>query len=187
MKVTQIDHDLDRIIAPRSETRSKGLHVSDIYQKLYQSIDPNRYTEGEPNPYKLALGLAWEAHLEKVLEASGAHAYRPDELLSPEGIAYSPDLIIVNGSDHVGEIKLTFMMDSKSLDDPKFDKWLTQAKAYCYHLGIPRARFYVLFVMGDYKKHRDPIMRVFDIEFSPRELTENWRTLLNFAKSRGMI
>src|SRR5690242_4306817 len=88
--------------------RSPGLHASDIYGDLFKYLEPNSYDKGgDMNPLLLALGTAWELHFEYLLRANGIDAQRPGEFLSPEGIAYSPDLLIFNGVTRVGEIKLT--------------------------------------------------------------------------------
>src|SRR5262245_48994017 len=90
--------------------RSPGIHASDIYGDLFEFLDPKRYKfEGPPNPLLLALGTAWEKHLEYLLERNGINAYRPGEVMSLDGIPFSPDLIIFNGHTRVGEIKLTSM------------------------------------------------------------------------------
>lgn len=186
MKYRSVDHELERPLVPPSEGRSLGLHVSDIYNDLYQQIDPKRFNpDRPPNPYKLALGLAWEQYLEQALVRAGVNAERPGEFLY-KGLSFSPDLFVVNGHDRIGEIKLTWMVEVDDLEDPKFDKWLTQIKAYCYATGIPRAVLYVYFVNGR-GRFGEPSLRAFELEFTARELEENWRTLTNHARRRNML
>jgi hypothetical protein len=186
MKLTPINHELD--LLPPSTGRSTGLHVSDIYNSLFAELEPDRYKNtGGPNTTKMAMGLAWETYLERCLEQAGINAARPGEFTTREGVAFSPDLLIFNGHDRLGEIKLTFMSESDALDEPKFAKWHTQAMAYCHHLGIPFVRFYVLFVNGNYRQRQDPILRPYEIEYSARELKENWQTLMNHAKHKRLL
>src|ERR1035437_3504100 len=108
MIITPDPHPLD--FSKSDLIRSQGLHASDIYGALYARLDPKRYDyEGPPNHLLMSLGSAWEAQLEYLLIENGIVAHRPGELCSPEGIWYSPDLIIQNGETRVGEIKLTSM------------------------------------------------------------------------------
>ena len=189
MIITSHLHGLDETISHSTGNRSPGLHISDIYTSLARALDPKRYAEEMgPNTVKMAMGLAWETHLEKVLERAQIPAPRPPEQLTLEGIAFNPDLLLTEDPSRmrVGEIKLTYMSESDSLIDSKFAKWLWQAMAYCYHLEVPRARFYVLFVRGNYKDP-NPTFRAYDIEFTGRELQENWQMLLNYARHQRML
>lgn len=133
MIVTPVPHGLDLL---KSElVRSPGLHASQIYGELFQALEPERFkgTIDTVNPVLLALGTAWEAHLEKLLLLNGIHAERPEEFVSPEGIAFSPDLIIFNGVTRLGEIKYT-SMSARDMPiaichtlPPKLDKYLCVA------------------------------------------------------------
>lgn len=189
MKITSVPHGVE-IIGP-SEGRSPGLHVSELYGSFYQDADPKRYRSGGEMPFtKMAMGLAWETYLEKRLLASGINAIRPDEQmvqLATGPMAFSPDLFLVNGHDSGGEIKLTFMSESDALLEPKFLKWHTQMMCYGHLLEINRWRMYALFVNGDYKKQREPVLRAYDIEYSAREMREEWETMVTHAKHKGLL
>ena len=168
--------------------RGEGLHASDIYGSLYEHLEPNRFKrDGAPPDLKMAIGLAWEQYLEKVLILNGVLAARPGELRSPEGILYSPDLLIVNGEDRIGEIKATFMSAAGGVAHPKRDKWFTQVKLYCWWTEIPRARFYALYLCGDYRKNRDPILEVSNVDFTYKELRDNHKLCMNHARSEKLI
>lgn len=186
MRVTPVDHGLN--LLQSVGTRSDGLHISDLYNSYYQASDPKRYkSDGAPNIIKMALGLAWEAYLERCLIASGVNAERPGEFTTDEGIAFSPDLLIVNGQDRGGEIKLTYMSESDALDDPKFMKWHSQMMLYGHHLGLNQWRMYALYINGDYKKQRDPVLRAYDIEYSAREMREEWQTMCRHGRQRRLL
>lgn len=188
MRITPVEHHVE-LLGP-SEGRSPGLHVSDLYNSFYRDAEPGRYTEGEPNVTKMAMGVAWESYLERRLVASGIEAHRPDECdIEHEGqrIAFSPDLYILNGHERGGEIKLTYMSAPESLDDPKFAKWLTQMRVYGHHLQLPSWRLYGLFVNGDYRQHRDPVFKAFDVEFTAREMREEWAMLVNHGRHRRLL
>lgn len=187
LRITPIsDHGID--LLSTDLVRTPGLHCSDIYSALYRELEPTRYTDAPMNPVMLALGTAWEKHLEFLLIRNECPVMRPEAFVTKEGIGFSPDLIVSNGIMRVGEIKLTFMSLKESLDDPKFSKYHTQAMAYGYHLGTPYARFYVTFVngVGGWRKP-DPQFRMYDVEYTARELQDNWQMLLNFAKRRKML
>ena len=170
--------------------RTPGLHVSDIYNSLYKEMDPKRYGGEFNNDLCLAMGTAWEKHFEWLLIKNGLTISRPEAFLTEGGIGFSPDLIISNGVSRCGEIKLTWMTDVEDIRDPKFDKYLTQVKAYCYHLETPYGRIYATHINGAEKDHYgkpNPVLKAYDLEFTPRELRENWEMLLNYAKRKRML
>jgi hypothetical protein len=185
VKITAIDDGLDLAIS--TGPRSPGRHISEIYGDLFSDLEPDRYKrDSPPNMLKMALGLAWETHLEKMLLHHGVLAYRPAECLSPEGIAYSPDLVIVNGEDRLGEIKLTWLSCRLPITDPKFDKWFVQMKAYCRWTEIPRCRLYATFINGNYRDNREPTLKVYDFEFTAQELHENMAMLKSHGQHKGL-
>ncbi len=163
--------------------RSPGLHASDIYSDLYKHLDPKRYDYGDkaPNPILMALGTAWEKHFEYLLAKSGIVVERPQEFMSSEGIAFSPDLIQFNGVTRLWEIKYT-SMSAKGLPTEqtnclpkKFDKYDTQMKLYAYWLGLNHGCLAVVLNHQPW----DPQFRMFDLEWTDRELAENHAMLMN--------
>ncbi len=170
--------------------RSPGVHASDIYGDLYKKLEPKRYDyPPDGNPFLMVLGTAWERHFEYVLKVNGVEVERPDEFMSPEGIAYSPDLIIFNGITRVGEIKYTSM----SADDmptevsnnfpPKLNKYLTQMKLYAFWLGVTDGWLAVLFN----HKPWDPQFRMYDIHWEQHELRDNHAMIINHGKAMGLL
>jgi hypothetical protein len=162
--------------------RSPGVHASDIYNDLYKQLDPKRYDyTGEANPLLLALGTAWEKHFEYLLLTNGIVVERPDEFMSPEGIAYSPDLIIFNGITRLGEIKYTSMSADDCPEEvtntlpPKLDKYTTQMKLYAYWLGLNDGWLAILFNHQPW----NPQFRMFDLHWDDRELIENHAMIMN--------
>lgn len=190
MKITPISHGLDDIIGVSIGARSPGLHMSQIYGDLFQDLEPKRFVRGAPMDLgRVEAGLALETVLEKGLRERWC-AERPGEFFTPEGIAYSPDMIIFEDTTRLGEIKLTWMSskdvprEAATTFPPKFDKYVCQMKAYCYHLELSGARLLTYFVNGT---GRAPELLAWDIEFTPRELQENWRMLLNHAKHKRFL
>lgn len=172
--------------------RSPGVHASQIYGDMFKHLDPKRYDYGDkpPNSLLLALGTAWEKHLEYLLTKNGlVHVERPEEFLSPEGIAYSPDLIFFNGVTRLGEIKYTSMSatdmptEETNTLPAKLDKYLVQMKLYAHWLGLRHGWLAILFN----HKPWEPDMRVFDLEWNERELQENHQMILNHARHMGVI
>jgi hypothetical protein len=109
--------------------------------------------------------------------------------MSPEGIAYSPDLIFFNGVTRLGEIKLTSMsakdMPTEVCNNlpPKLDKYLTQMMLYAYWLGLTDGWLAILFLYRPF----DPDLRVFELQWSPRELADNHAMCMGHARGMGVI
>lgn len=189
LKVTPLlNHGLD--LLKSDLVRSPGLHASDIYGGLFKWLEPKRYDRDDPlNPVLLALGTAWEAHLEKLLYANGVKAVRPGEFMSPEGIAYSPDLLIFNRVTRLGEIKLTSMSAEDMPTEPtnylpkKLDKYDCQMKLYAHWLELTDGWLAVLFLHEPW----NPQLRVFELQWTPQELQENYMMCMNYAKQKGLL
>lgn len=167
--------------------------MSTLYGDLYQDLEPKRYKRDEaPDPLRLEAGLSLEMMLEEGLKRRLAE--RPGEFVTPdEGIIFSPDLFIFNHVARLGEIKLTWMSSREVPREaisgrfpPQFDKWFTQMGCYGYHLEMPHQRLYAFFVNGDYRPPR-PELLAWDLEWSARELREQWQMTLNHARAKGML
>ena len=192
MIITPVAHGLEDIVGVSTGYRSPGLHMSTIYNDLFCDLEPKRFQKGStPNPLILEAGLALETMLEEGLRQRLC-GERPAEQVTSEGIFYSPDLIIFNGHTRLGEIKLTWMSSKEVPREiangfpPKFDKYFVQMKAYCYHLELAHARLLAFFINGNYR-HNGPELLAWDIDFTKRELTENWTMLKNHATSKRML
>jgi len=192
VKVTPISHGLD-LLASDLE-RSPGIHASSIYGDLFKKLEPGRYGRYEDNEsgelYR-ALGTAWEKHFEYLLSKSGVMAVRPGEFVSPGGWALSPDLLLFNGHDRIGEIKLTWMSSkglptsSTSCLPPKFDKYMVQIMDGCHAVETSHAILFICFVNGNYKPPK-PELLAFDLEFTSRELRENFDMMSSHRRSMGL-
>lgn len=211
MIISPASHGLDLGKNAPGFQRSSGLHMSNIYNSLYEKLEPKRFRHDTPMPMdKLEAGMIWEEMLEaafKLRPGLNFEAWRPGEFRTePYGIAYSPDLIITNGLTRLGEIKLTWMTarytpiskeqaieagrpdlaNDRTDFDKRYNKWFTQIMAYLYHLRLLDARLIVLFVNGNYKPP-SPVPLAWDLHFSREELAEEWSALENHAKAEGMI
>jgi hypothetical protein len=170
--------------------RSPGVHASDIYGDLFKRLEPKRYDyEDDGNPMPMVLGTAWERHFEYLLRINGVEVERPDEFMSPEGIAYSPDLIIFNGKTRLGEIKYTSMsaddMPTEETNNlpPKLSKYECQMKLYAHWLSVNDGWLCILFNHQPW----NPQFRMFDIHWTDEELKDNHAMCINHAKHIGLI
>lgn len=195
MTITPVAVDIELAKAAPGNVRSGGLHMSAIYNDLYKALEPERFGgTGGPDPIKLELGMALEEALERAV-CERLNAERPGEFVTEEGIVYSPDMLIFSDVTRLGEMKLTWMSSREVPREPgnqfpaKFDKWFTQMKSYCYHLETPYARLMSFFVNGTYdrKNHSGPELLGWDIEFTTRELKENWSMMRNHARHVGLL
>ncbi len=185
MKIESTEHGLD--LLKSDLVRSPGVHMSDLYGSLFKELEPQRYGgDAPPDPMLLAMGTAWEAHLEKLLLQQPGIS-RPEAFIDANGIGFSPDLFIFNGVFRVGEIKLTWMSSREDISSPKFSKWLVQLMAYCYRCDTEYGRIYATFVNGDYGAHRWPELKVWDLTFGMNELKDNYDMLIAHGKRRGLL
>lgn len=194
MRITPVPHGID--LGVSTLPRTPGLHMSTCYNDFYCDLEPKRFDRhSAPDPLKLEAGLALESVLEEGLKARMTE--RPGEFVEPEhGIIYSPDLIIFNGETRLGEIKLTWMSsrevpreEAHSFPE-KFSKWFTQMKLYARCLDTPHARLLAFFVNGLYDRGRGggrPELLAWDILFTKRELDDEWRTIMNHSKRKGLL
>lgn len=199
MIVTPCPHGLDDLLGKSTLPRTPGLHVSDIYGDLYRRLEPKRYTDGPMDMLRIEAGLSFETKVEQHLAdglEQGMHdrlfGQRPGEVMSPEGILMSPDLMLFNGSTRVGELKLTWMstrdMPTETVNGmpPKLDRWLCQLKSYCHILEVPDAMLIGYFVNGSGRPPA-PKLLGWEIQFTARELRDNWSMLIRHAESMGVL
>lgn len=196
MKVIPVAHGLETIVG-QSGPRSGGLHISSVYNSLYQDLEPDRYKRGSlPDPVLLEMGLSCEQWMEDGLKNRLMSGWeRPGELegeIDERPVAYNPDLLHINGILRLGEIKYT-QLSCKDMPEeeannlpPKFSKYICQMQAYGHLMETPYARLIVFFANGNYNRVRggDPQLRAWDFEFTAREIAENWSALVTHGRSK---
>jgi hypothetical protein len=210
--IIPVTHALELAKPSEGYVRTPGRHMSDIYGAWYKQADPDRYDkrldDGTPEPMnmlKLELGTTYEEIFEEALkirllgERPGEFCIHPWthehlELDDPRGIIFSPDHLIFNGVTRLGEFKFTWYSCRYDITDQRFEKWFTQMRLYCFALKLRYARLYAMFVNGSYPKWTkeyggapSPQLLAWDIEFSQRELTNEWNLMMRFAASEGLI
>ena len=193
MTVEEIDPITpEMILGPSSDPpspRSPGLHLSQIYWDLAKSaglLGENDFTEEELAFYK-AGGFLWE-HCFKLalLEAfADASVFRPGEF-TRDGIIGSPDGLRLEPFRLV-ELKCTWQ-SSRKLDQLEKYRWvwLAQIKSYCWMTGANQCELHVFCVCGDWRPPV-PATRSFLLEWSDRELQENWAMIVNHARRRKWL
>jgi hypothetical protein len=170
--------------------RSTGtLHLSTIYRDMFETAiqsGDSDITQDELAWYA-AGGFIWEqafslAYREAVV---GGDLARPDEW-ELDGIVGSPDVIRLSDWTLI-ELKCRWMSSWK-LDALEKHFWLTlvQVKSYCLMVGTDHAELHVFFVNGDYRPPM-PRVRGVALEFTQRELQENWDAVTGHAKRRGWL
>lgn len=200
----------DRQAANSPNERSAGLHQSTIIKSICVELDPKRFNPDTPmDRVRLETGFAFERALEGGLINRHPGLLRPGEV-ECDGIAGSPDGIITDLDPwRVAEYKATWMSSGISravlkaafAGDPdaikicisaighkKFWHWIVQIKGYCYMTGLPNARLIAWFCMGDYDRaFGGPQILAWDLDFTERDLAENWQMLVGHAKQKGML
>ena len=179
------------------QPRSPGLHVSHIIKDIMKEVEPERFKDrtGEEMPWALMeMGFVWE----EVLSLGLISRYRK----SKETIIYQPGEVMLmmdntpcymtpDGyhieDDCIEEYKFTKSSARREIDEPFFAHWIMQTMAYCKAMDCTVSRFRVMFVNGDYRESRNPIVRVWNVTFTERELKENWEMLTNHARSKGWL
>lgn len=188
--------------------RAPGCHVSDITKAMMVRLDPKRYgkdQQDEDSKNWQEAGFLWEdilggAFASRALVDSKIQGsrWRPGEV-SLDGITGSPDSCECGVQDDdppvvIGEYKATWKScrgidlptPGAGLIDTKFLGYVLQMQAYCKMVGTTRARLYILFVNGDYDRYV-PQLRCYQIDFTERELNEQWSSFKKTAIREGFL
>lgn len=178
--------------------RSDGLHVSRIYGDLDRAINRKRESgiEAADLDEFAQIGFLWERILETTLadltySAQPERYFRPGEI-SVDGILMTPDYADLDftgdGSYEMGveEWKVTWRSDKHAEDlERNHWKWLVQIKAYCWGLACTRARLRALYLVGNWRDRIVPTPKCWELQFTQRELRDNWEMLRGHADSKG--
>ena len=214
MIIEQIDDpDLTSLMGFSAESqtqRSAGVHLSDIIRIIMQRLEKGRrekkyavnFDPDARTPERIELGIAWEPVLEEALRRKYA-TVRPGELVSPEGIAMSPDgvnPILMCGEEY----KVTWkscregLVDEYGMPHEKFLAWFIQMKAYALWLDVDDYLLRSFFINGNYNrsgKLKDgspdpdggPTLKSYLLRFTQEEKEENWQLVTHVAREEGLI
>jgi hypothetical protein len=203
MKITPVEFDLTSYLQDKfgHAERSEGLHLSRIYGDLDRAIQKpksNDFTDDDLNEFA-QVGFLWERVLETTLadiafSATPERYCRIGELTSTEGVVMTPDYLDLDfrgdGSYQHGleEWKATWrsVKNAENLERNHW-KWLVQIKGYCKELGTPYARLRAVYLVGDWRSRIVPTPKMWEMEFTSRELKENWEMLMGHARRKGWM
>jgi hypothetical protein len=169
-------------------TRSPGLHLSTIIRAIEQTIRPkDEWCTQEELAFFGAGGFMWE----RVFSMAHRDAVETGDLVRPgefdlDGVAGSPDMIRISDWTLI-ETKATWrgLRKWESLEK-NFWSWLVQTKGYCKMIGSNVCEIHCFFVAGDWRPPA-PCVKSIRIEYTDRELEENWSMITKFAESRGWL
>lgn len=159
------------------EPRQDGLHLGEVIRYITQLSSSNKKRASFLDMELTAeIGLLWERVLGKVMAEK--YAIRPPQIqkdgvwMSPDGIGPDPDGILPMV---VEEYKCTWQSMRRDLRDNFY--YMTQAMSYCNAYDVNVAVFRVFYIMGDYRGS-GPVYRQARIEYTRRELRDNWDMIL---------
>lgn len=187
MQVVVSPFDVTRFssLADRQHVRSAGVHLSQIYMDIENTLAPREEMEQTQLSAYRAAGFLWEYVFSQAMAASmeSDTLVRPGEV-EMDGIIGSPDLYNVQNGK-VADTKATWKSARKLENLEKFFwSWLMQIKGYCWMMGVQEAEVYIFCVNGDYKPPAPKAYQI-DLKFSVHELRQNWDMIKNHARSRG--
>ncbi len=198
MKICRVDDPdfLARLGQSSGPRTREVVHLSDIYGRLMQRLQPSRFTgKKDFSSPKMETGMLFENMLERGLAEKFA-TMRPGEVVSEEGVYMSPDG--VNPTEGAGEeYKATWMSsrgkgttpytDENGQPSEKYLHWFLQMQGYAKHLHTTRFLLRVLHVNGDYTYPLGPQFLTHLIEFTEEEIEANWSMLIRFAREEGLL
>lgn len=189
MKITPVKEH--KLIIPNDHSRSGGVHLTDITRDIgfQMGYIPPEFLTSEMHPEKIILGLAWEDYVFPRFHPEVC--YHPGEV-KYKGIAMTTDGVsyVQQGGGEktrVHECKLTWKSMKKEADLQAEWLWLSQTMMYCVGWDTDVARYHIYWVNGNYKYGTPegmPNYRLYDLHFTPRELNDNARMILNRGKER---
>lgn len=195
--------DSDLVFTTSGEDRPAGVHVSDILKFMMFERDRKLNPNTPLDMAAIDRGFTWEEVLSHALQRRRRKddtGYRPDPFQDDEwGIWHSPDWVQPDADVQHEEWKSTKASRKTPFEEKQW-YWLPQAMCYVRALlrrkaiDRPVTRFWVWYVNGDYSydaKASDlHLLRDYvriDVEFSVRELEENWRRVISAGQKYGLL
>lgn len=202
MIVTQATMEIK--LPPPLVPRGAGTHASGIIRNIAMEMGILKMATAEEvnlndireitDPIailRMSIGLAWEEHyIKNVLHAHGVVKH-PGEI-TLDGVHMNPDgesVEVWNGSKRqvlvIHEVKATYKSTNTVGDASREWMWLTQLKCYCKGAKTRYGKLHALFLCGDYKFPIRPVLKVWGIEFTQKELNDNWALMTAYRDQRG--
>jgi len=170
--------ELTRIQARRVKHRSPGLHLSDCLKFIMTVLEPGKYGDGEINPLMVHQGFLWEDLLSEQL---GRQLGMRQTEVEQDGI-----FITLDGFNtrewRTREAKATKISAANPIRSSRFWKWHAQMMAGCRAMETRECELVVLFINGSYElgggRFGEQVGRAWVMEYTPREIEDNWRMVL---------
>src|ERR1700730_3643209 len=192
MRIVERFIDLDPLVMSRGrvDRSTDKVHVSEVIRwvdnrvihrgqrKPYEDLSPN---EKKRMGNYVSVGYAWEDLVAQSLAPVFGGEYVRTGEIELDGIVGTPDGLELTGMA-VDETKATWRSSRRDISTD-FWSWMVQVKAYAHMLQLTRVSLLVFFVNGNYADS-GPQGKKFDIEFTDRELDDNWRMIT--ANARAM-
>lgn len=193
---TQLDLQVvaDTFSPPHHRNESK-VHVSELRDALLETLGKGQKKDEDELPQWVKnlgnFGIIWEKVLWDVAECEAIERgltfrHQPAIVIEVDGIIGSLDGLLikeryVNGSFNmvdtipvaVWECKTRWKAQELPTEN---DKYMIQAKAYCWMVGVTQCWFPVLNLGG---RPPDMTQWLHIVDFTAIELMENWKALLN--------
>jgi hypothetical protein len=201
MIVTPLEIDyIGRVLGPPPDDNlprsSNGKpHLTDIIRDIALSIGKSKgrgdINDDDLNHYAMG-GWCWE-HLwdmafKEAFTGDDRTIYQPGEY-ELDGIVGTPDRIRIepDGTLTLIELKARWMSAYK-FDSLEINFWqeLTQIKSYQKMTGASRAELHAFFVAGNWRPPT-PIAKGVLLDFTDREIDENWSQIVGWARKKGWV
>jgi len=189
MEVVEIPCEFDALWLSDADTRTPGLHLSDVLRDLGNTLGMTDYrddTDFSQDPVRAAvsLGFIWENFISTQLRdtaekyASGL-IFRPPEI-ERDGIICSPDAFDMT-LPGLREFKCTSKSSRTDIrDEVKFWSWWMQIKCYCHVLEIDQAILQVFWLSTNWDPGHS--IRAYHAKFGQTELNEAWSQVVKHAR-----
>jgi hypothetical protein len=192
MRLVERFIDLDPLVMSRSrvDRSTDKVHVSEVIRwvdnrvihrgqrKPYEDLSPN---ERKRMGNYVSVGYAWEDLLAQSLAPVFGGEYVRTGEIELDGIVGTPDGLELTGLA-IDETKATWKSSRRSIETDYW-AWWVQIKAYCFMLKVNKATLRTFFINGDYRES-GPQIKMWEVEFSDRELLDNWALIT--ANARAM-
>jgi len=196
-------------LPPPKVARSKGVHLSAIIRCIAiemgilkpewieeSSLADSRTITDPTAVLRILIGLAWDQlYIPEILSHEGVLDH-PDEMclddvyMSPDGesisVIITPTTAVGDRTRHIviHEVKATYKSTKTVGDLTSQWMWLAQIKGYCKGAKTTFAVLHVLFLCGDYSYPITPVNKVWELEFTQKEIDENWDLMRDYRDEK---
>lgn len=201
MICTRREH-ADLVLSNTGGDRAPGLHLSSIIKMLMYEKDKKFAPDSPMNMMAIDAGYTWEEIVSHALARRHRNTgivpgFRP-EPFELDGVWMSPDWVNPTSDFPLEEWKSTKTSSNTNPLERQW-YWMPQVMGYAYGLWrtkqmeVPKALLRVWYIMGawDFDKTNDLTLlrdyHEFEVEWSQRELEDNWRMLLQAARKYGLL